>query len=94
MEIVEYHMKSTIHKNISGWWIQEDKDPELEKDAVKAAILQVTHPMYLLNLDGRLAVGRGGKIIIGDKTPPASEGFPLYAYAPPLHPENLGDPNF
>lgn len=87
-------MKSSIHKNISGWWIPEDKAPELGKDAVRAAILKVTHPMYLLNLDGRLAVGRGGKIIIGDKMPQISEGFPLYAYAPPLHPENLGDPNF
>jgi PfaD family protein len=26
--------------------------------------------------------------------PQTSEGFPLYAYIPTLHPQNLGDPNF
>jgi trans-AT polyketide synthase/acyltransferase/oxidoreductase domain-containing protein len=87
-------MKSTVHKNISGWWIPDDKGPQLGKDAVRTALLKVTRPMYLLNLDGRPAVGRGGKIIIGDKMPQTSEGFPLLAYIPPLHPENLGDPSF
>jgi len=47
-------MKSTVHKNISGWWIPDDKGPQLGKDAVRTALLKVTRPMYLLNLDGRI----------------------------------------
>jgi len=87
-------MKSTVHKNISGCWIPDDIAPELGKDALRTALLKVTQPLYLVNLDGRPAVGRGGKIIIGDKIPQISEGFPLLAYVPPLHPQNLGDPSF
>jgi len=85
---------SVINKTISGWWTKGDTEAEHGDHAVRSALLRVTEPIHLLNLDGQLAIGRGGTVIIGKKIPTPPEGFPLLAYAPPLHPENLGDPQF
>ena len=85
---------SVINKTISGWWTQGDTEPERGNHAVRSAILRVTRSVNLLNLDGQLAIGRGGTVTIGKKIPPQPEVFPLYAYAPPMPPENLGDPKF
>ena len=85
---------SVINKTISGWWTPGDTEAEHGDHAVRSALLRVTEPIHLLNLDGQLAIGRGGTVIIGKKIPSPPEGFPLLAYAPPLPPENLGDPKF
>jgi len=85
---------SATNKTISGWWAQDDAEPERGDHAVRSAILRMTQPVNLLNLDGQLAIGRGGTITIGKKITQKPGVFPLYAYAPPLHPENLGDPQF
>lgn len=77
-----------------GWWTKGDIEPEFGDSAVKAAILKVTHPIFLLHLNGMLAVGRGGKITINDNLSSEPSTLPLYAYAPPLHPKDLGDPLF
>ena len=85
---------SAINKTISGWWTPGDTKPERGDHAVRSAILRATRPVNLLNLDGQLAIGRGGTVTIGKKTPSPPEDFPLYGYVPPLPPENLGDPQF
>ena len=88
-------MHSSVKNNaVSGWWKQGNTDPEIGDFAVREAIHQVAQPVFLLNLNGPLAVGRGGTITIGDDLPSNETGFPLRAYVPPLHPENLGDPQF
>lgn len=85
---------SDINKSTYGWWTQGDTEAEHGDHAVRSALLRVTEPIHLLNLDGQLAIGRGGTVTIGKKIPSPPEGFPLLAYAPPLPPENLGDPQF
>jgi PfaD family protein len=87
---------NSSYKNTSasGWWTQGDIEPEFGDAAVKAAILKVTHPICLLHLNGMLAVGRGGKITIGDNFSLDHSTLPVYAYAPPLHPKDLGDFRF
>ncbi len=87
-------MKSSKRKNIPGWWLPKDNEPETGEQAIRSEILKVTHPVYLLDLDGRQGIGRGGTITIGSDSPPHSPAFPIRAYAPPLHPEDLGDPKF
>ena len=88
-----HSFKDKKNKNI-GWWTQGKTEPEPGDDAVKKAISRVTEPVFLLNMDGRLAVGRGGTITIGDLTEADPGTHPLCAYSPPLPPENLGDPYF
>jgi PfaD family protein len=81
-------------KNISGWWVPGNIEPEPGEQAVRSAILKVTQPVYLLDLNGFQAVGRGGSINISSDFTMTSDAVPLCAYAPPLHPEDLGDPQF
>ncbi len=76
-----------------GWWTPGDTGPEKGEPAVRNQILQVNRPVILLNMKGKLAVGRGGTMTIGEKAA-SNTDYPLYAYAPPLPPENLGDPEF
>jgi trans-AT polyketide synthase/acyltransferase/oxidoreductase domain-containing protein len=85
---------SVTNKTISAWWKPGDTEPERGDHAVRSALVRVTQPIHLLNLDGQLAIGRGGTVTIGKKTPSHPEIFPLYAYVPPLPPGNLGDPQF
>jgi len=85
---------SVTNKTISGWWTKGNTEPERGDHAVRSAILRVTRPVNLLNLDDQLAIGPGGTITIGKKITPKPGVYPLYAYAPPLPPENFGDPQF
>jgi trans-AT polyketide synthase/acyltransferase/oxidoreductase domain-containing protein len=87
-------MQPSKQKNIPGWWLPENSAPETGEQAVRSALLEVTQPVYLLDLNGVPAVGRGGTITIAGDAPSASAAVPLRAYAPPLHPENLGDTQF
>jgi len=87
-------MQSSKRKNIPGWWLPGNSEPEPGEQAIRSAILKVTQPVYLLDLNGLPAVGRGGTITIGSDAPMQSAAVPLRAYAPSLHPEDLGDPQF
>ena len=86
------------NKKTIGWWSKGNTHPEIGDNAIKAAIADVAHPVYLINKDGHLAVAKDGTATICDviesMQSEKSSGFPLYAYAPPLPPENLGDPYF
>jgi len=80
-----------------GWWIPGDIEPEKDNHALKTSVLRVFHPLFLVNLDGSIAIGRDGKAVLCDTISSnhfESNHYPLCAYAPPLHPENLGDPHF
>jgi trans-AT polyketide synthase/acyltransferase/oxidoreductase domain-containing protein len=87
-------MSSSKRKNTSGWWLPENTEPEPGEQAVRSAILKVTQPVYLIDFNGLPAVGKGGAITISDDAPIASDAVSLRAYAPPLHPKDLGDPKF
>jgi len=86
------------NKRISGWWTPNNATqnimPEKGEDALKAAVKNIIHPVFLMDIDGQIGVGNDGKVTIGEKIPPESQSYPLAAYAPPLHPENFGDPLF
>ncbi|MFC1811820.1 PfaD family polyunsaturated fatty acid/polyketide biosynthesis protein [Thermodesulfobacteriota bacterium] len=89
-------MKQSIltDKMTTGWWAPGDAPPEFGAHALKASVLKVMKAVILVNVDGKMGVGQGGNVIIGDRIPDVESSYPLCAYAPPLHPENLGDPFF
>jgi trans-AT polyketide synthase/acyltransferase/oxidoreductase domain-containing protein len=87
-------MTSSNHKHVTGWWIPEDSGPETDEQVIRSTILKVAQPVYLLNLNGRPGIGSGGTITMGSNAPAQSPAFPISAYAPPLHLENLGDQQF
>ena len=88
------------NRQITGWWAKGDTNPEPGDKAIKASIIRVTHPIFLVNTGEQIAVAQGGTISISGSSMPsfpdshATEGFPLCAYAPQLHPQDLGDPLF
>ena len=82
----------------NSWWIKTDAPAETGNQAVKDAIFKVTEPLFLLDLNGQVAVAESGIIRFGDFMSPesnsGSKSYPLIAYVPPLHPKSLGDPYF
>ncbi|MBU4257894.1 MAG: PfaD family polyunsaturated fatty acid/polyketide biosynthesis protein [Proteobacteria bacterium] len=79
---------------ISGWWTKGNTEPRIGDNAIKDSIIKVTDPVFLVGIDGKIAVSQDGSVTIGNKLESSNNSHPLYAYAPPLHPENLGDPYF
>jgi trans-AT polyketide synthase, acyltransferase and oxidoreductase domains len=82
----------------TGWWIPDGLTPAFGDHEVKRAIEMVTRPVTLIDADGRFGVGNGGSVRIGPDISPesanGSKSYPVLAYAPALHPQNLGDPIF
>jgi trans-AT polyketide synthase/acyltransferase/oxidoreductase domain-containing protein len=87
-------MKLLKPQRIAGWWLPQDHKSETGYQAIRSAILKVTQPVYLLDLNGQPGIGSGGTITLGSDAPTHSPASPVRAYAPPLHPENLGDQQF
>ena len=87
-------MQSIKDNNCPGWWSNSGKSPENGIKAIRDAMLDVTQPVYLVSMNGDIAVGKGGAISIGSRLASVSNSYPLSGYAPPLHPEKLGDPSF
>jgi trans-AT polyketide synthase, acyltransferase and oxidoreductase domains len=81
-------------KNVIGYWQKGDCEPETGSTAIKKALDHVTEPISLINMAGRLGVGCRGRVIIGDIEAEPSPRYPLLAYAPALHPGDLGDLSF
>ncbi len=79
---------------IKGWWSNPGKPPEYGSQSIKDTLLNVAVPVYIVDYNNHIAAGKGGSIYIGNKPPCSSNGYPLLAYAPSLHPENLGNPFF
>ena len=78
----------------TGWWTPGATPPEYGYRIVAEGLARVTHPLVLLQIDNRIAVGRGGILTLGEQPPAGLRALPVYGYTPPLHPENLGDPGF
>jgi len=83
-----------MNANPLGWWQPAQNQPAVADQALLEAVNCVTHPLYLINQNGKIAVARDGSIIIGNQKPPGSDVLPLIGYAPAIHPKDLGDPEF
>ena len=77
-----------------GCWHQGESSPEPLDAAVENALLNVGRPIYVVDRQGRFAVSQTGSAELGRRSTGDDGALPLHAYAPPLHPEALGDPVF
>jgi PfaD family protein len=80
--------------NLQGWWQPEKNQPEASDAAFQEAFYRVNRPLFLVDFKGKLAVAQNGTLTLGKEKPSGSGLLPLLGYAPALHPQNLGDPNF
>ena len=77
-----------------GCWHQGESSPEPLGAAVENALLNVGRPIYVVERQGRFAVSQTGSAELDRRSTGDDGALPLHAYAPPLHPEALGDPVF
>ena len=84
---------SEDHKE-SGWWQPSRNLPDTSQRGFFEALRRVTRPIFVVNFNGTTAVSQDGSTVIGSKKPAGSDLLPLIAYAPALHPKDLGDPEF
>lgn len=79
---------------IIGSWQPAGDLPNTEKGAISEAMRQLDRPVYAIDVDGRLGVARDGTAILGNQESLPANGYPLWAWSPPLPVESLGDPGF
>jgi PfaD family protein len=77
-----------------GWWSADGEPPRSEDDALRRAVLNVRQPLQIVGHQGRIATARGGRAVLGARPDEDEEAIPLLAWAPPLHPDQLGDAAF
>ena len=79
-----------------GWWMPDDgaAQPEIGDEALTRALLRVSRPLYVVERDGQVAFGLGGRAVLGADTAGLARSYPLRAWSPALIPEALGDPAF
>jgi len=75
-------------------WIQTDSAPEPVDSALESALLRVNQPVFVMDLDNKAGVSNNGFIVIGKNAHEDLNSYNLTAYAPPLHPKDLGDSHF
>jgi PfaD family protein len=78
----------------TGWWLPGETSPETGDDALIKSIFQVNKPIVMVLNDGHPAVAAEGRTLLEGEEPGAAGALPVLAYVPPLHPGQLGDPDF
>ncbi|MEJ5360226.1 MAG: PfaD family polyunsaturated fatty acid/polyketide biosynthesis protein [Desulfobacterales bacterium] len=70
-------------------------EPEpLEAGALGRLLLETTRPLFVVRRGERLFIACSGAVTLAPASEGGSEGLPLVAWIPPLHPASLGDPAF
>jgi PfaD family protein len=82
------------NKKASGWWQPAHNLPDTSQRGFFEALRRVSHPIFVVNFNGKAAVSQDGSITIGGREPTGSDLLPLIGFAPALHPQDLGDPEF
>lgn len=80
----------------AGWWLPGETPPETGNEALATAIFEVNRPIVMVLKDGHSAVAGGGRTILGGAPTRdiGTDALPVTAYVPPLHPRQLGNPDF
>jgi trans-AT polyketide synthase, acyltransferase and oxidoreductase domains len=79
---------------IPAWWLNGSRPTDVGLEAVKQAIFRLNRSFFLLDMDGRLAVGYDGVMSFAPDGLENKNALPVLSYAPAIHPKNLGDPLF
>ncbi len=87
-------VNTSYHTLFKGYWKKGRIDPQVGDAAIQSALLHVNRPVCLIDIDGRLGIGPEGCAMLGDLQSDQPKGYPVIAFAPALHPQDLGDPAF
>lgn len=77
-----------------GWWLPAENDFIEVAPTYTDALMQVTRPIHVIFRDDHVTLGIGGRSLLGEGSLHVQPSFPLLAFAPAIHPRQLGDPAF
>lgn len=77
-----------------GWWLPDGEGPKDGAGALAEALRDVSRPLHVVRHGGRMAVGVGGRALVGSGSLNFEPCYPLCAFVPALHPMQLGDASF
>ena len=88
-------MQANATNGTHGYWLPDRSfgGPLAGLDGIRSALMQLQHPVHILELDGQVSAGVGGTAVLGPR-PVAGESFPIKGHVPALPPEQLGGPGF
>lgn len=76
------------------WRDAEGRLPETGEDAISEALRCLSRPVFAVDVNGSLGVANHGEAHLFPQNRDADTAARLLGYAPPLLPENFGDPYF
>ena len=86
---------SNDRKKTFSWQMKAATPPKPDDEEIKSALRHVTQPIFLLDVHGKPALGKGESITVSRVRPPnTAQHYPVAAYAPALAPDSLGDRRF
>lgn len=77
-----------------GWWFPDNELPRVGEQALAESLRQIGRDLYIVEIDGQLGVGVGGRAVLGADTAGVGPCYPLRAILPAISPGTLGDPAF
>lgn len=84
---------NTAHSSVShGWYTSNGTEPSTDLGALAEALRRIDEPIYIIERNGALAVGRGGTGTFGGSQTDGS--YPILGYVSACRIEDLGDPSF
>ena len=82
-------------KSPVGTWLGDPQQLQPADEFLESSLERVGKPLYVVQADeGQLAVSHEGAMQWGKTGCESSQGLPLIAFAPPLHPRDLGSASF
>jgi trans-AT polyketide synthase, acyltransferase and oxidoreductase domains len=80
----------TVH----GRWEPGDHLPRTDSQAYDKALRDLSRPLYMVDIKGRLGVARDGAAVLATRQQPSAGSHPLLGWAPAVSLESLGDAGF
>jgi PfaD family protein len=76
------------------WWYGDEADIQFDDQAVQPALENVAHPVFVMEVAGRMGVTQSGTATFGQVAPDQERTQPLVGFSPALLPQHLGDTSF
>lgn len=82
-------------KNPVGTWMGDPQQLQPANEVLESSLARVAKPLYIVQAEnGQLTVSHEGPMQWGRAGCESSQGLPLIAFAPALHPRDLGSASF
>ncbi len=85
--------KSLSASSSLGRWYPDGSLPSIDENHLKEAIYKINHPVVIIEKEGSVGVGKGGKVCLGEINDDKN-GYSIIGYVPRCAITDLGDATF